>query len=167
MDKISSNSLINIFFSTPEIDIDNSLIKKGELKIKLEELKTIIKEQHENKLPNYYDDYFKLKLSSKNEPIILMGPSSYKTHLTEFYINSETMRNPNLINLNQKTTIEELLGKPIFLSNIDAKNFYFNLLCQITHKKINKKDKEIILDKENIGHEDKINIFEKQINESD
>ena len=90
-----------------------------------------------------------------------MGPSSYKTYLSFFYNSSET----DLIYLNQKTTIEELLGGPIFISNYAAKNFYFTLLCDITHQKIDKEIKEKILDKNNKEHKIELKNFETQINE--
>ena len=63
---------------------------KGNVGIKFDELEEILINQNLNKdeLPNYYNDFFKLKLISKEEPILLTGPSSYKTYLAEDYIKS-------------------------------------------------------------------------------
>ena len=104
-------------------------------------------------LSNYYDDFFKLKLVSKNEPIILMGPSSYKTELAKFFIKNENPnydKNFNTIYLNQKTTIEELLGAPNFFNLIESKKFYLKLLLEICHlKKSSREKNEIIINGKN------------------
>ena len=86
---------------------------KGNIGIKFENLKKMITEDNisdKEQLSNYYDDLLKLKLISNGEPIILMGPSSYKTHLSKYFIKDINKKNFNVIHLNQKTTIEELLG---------------------------------------------------------
>ena len=161
LDYENDNQLITSFFEIPKIDIENSLIKKGKLGIKIDELeKIIIKEQFENTMSNYYNDFFKLKLSSTNEPILLAGPSSYKTHLAKFYIFSETNYKGNLIYLNQKTNFEELLGGPIFMTNNSIKNFYFDMLCDIT-KSDYKDNKKEILEENDLN---KFESFEKEIN---
>ena len=105
---------------------------KGNIGIKFDELETILIIQNLNKdeLPNYYNDFFKLKLISKEEPILLTGPSSYKTYLAEDYIKSNNA-SFDKIYLNQKTKIEELLGGPLFLSQNSAKDFYLDKLLKI------------------------------------
>ena len=112
-------------------------------------------------LSNYYDDFFKLKLISKNEPIILMGPSSYKTELAKFYIKNENPSiydNFNIIYLNQKTTIEELLGSPNFFSSKESKYFNLDLLCEISHLKLDHEKKKNILETHS-----EINYFKERI----
>ena len=105
---------------------------KGDIGIKFDKLKEIYLnlEPGKDELSNYYNDFFKLKLASKTEPILLTGPSSYKTYLAKYYIKSNST-NLNRINLNQKTTIEELLGGPRFLSYNSSKNFYLDKLLTI------------------------------------
>ena len=67
-----------------------------------------------------------------------MGPSSYKTELAKFFIKNENLnydKNFNIIYLNQKTTIEDLLGAPNFFNLIESKKFYLKLLLEICHLK--------------------------------
>ena len=44
-------------------------------------------------MPNFYNDLFKLLLISDDEPVLLMGPSSYKTELSEYYIKKIKKKN--------------------------------------------------------------------------
>ena len=162
-----SQELFDIFFNSKVRidDIKSSFIKKGILGIKVHNLEEKMKDGNFNdSLSNYYDDFFKLKLISKNEPIILMGPSSYKTELAKFYIKNENpshYENFNIIYLNQKTTIEELLGSPNFYSSKESKNFNLDLLCEISHQKLDHKKKNNILenDKEIDYFKEKIRKF--------
>ena len=132
-----SMNLKHSYFIKPKADISNNFIMKGNLGIKFNfednESKILIDIYDSDfpELPIYYDDYFKLKLSAKDEPIILMGPSSYKTYLSEFFIKENKKNNFDIIYLNQKTTIEELLGGPIFISQELSINFYYDLLYEI------------------------------------
>ena len=105
-------------------------IMKGDIGIKLDKLEEIYLNLNKDELPNYYNDFFKLKLISKDEPILLTGPSSYKTYIAKDYIKSNKA-NFKKIYLNQKTTIEELLGGPRFLSQNSAKEFYLDKLTEI------------------------------------
>ena len=154
-----SQELLDIFFNSKVRidDIKSSFIKKGNLGIKVHNLEEKIKDGNFNdSLSNYFDDFFKLKLISKNEPIILMGPSSYKTKLAKFYIKNENPSyydNFNIIYLNQKTTIEELLGSPNFFSSKESINFNLDLLCAISHQKLDlEKKKNILEDEKEIIH---------------
>ena len=114
-------------------------IVKGDIKIKFDKLEEIYLnlESGKEELPNYFNDFFKLKLTSSNEPILLTGPSSYKTYIAKYFIKSNDTTF-NKIHLNQKTTIEELLGCPRFLSQNSSKNFYQEKLLKIL--KINDPD---------------------------
>ena len=86
----NSKELFDSYYSKPIGDIENLLNKKGKLSIKFLKLKEKMKEEEFNSiLSNFYDDFFKLNLISQNEPIILTGPSSYKTKLAEFFIESK------------------------------------------------------------------------------
>ena len=141
LNKEDSHELFDTFFNSRVRidDINKSFIRKGKLKIKVHNLEEEMKDGNFNdSLSNYYDDFFKLKLISKNEPIILMGPSSYKTELAKFYIKNENpsiYKNFNIIYLNQKTTIEELLGSPRFLSSKESQYFNLDLSSKIRQKK--------------------------------
>ena len=106
-------------------------------------------------LSNYYDDMFKLKLFSKFDPILLMGPSSYKTHLAEYYIKHIKKTHFNKIYLNQKTTIEDLLGGPHFLSQSLSKSYFFDLLWKIIDIPSDNKRNTILNDFGNIIDQNK------------
>ena len=114
---------------------------KGNIGIKFNNLEKIIEEEKifEEELPNYYNDLFKLKLISNGEPVLLMGPSSYKTHLAKYFIKEICLKNFNIINLNQKTTLEELLGGPYILPPYSYM-FFYNLLKNITNYEENKEN---------------------------
>ena len=101
-----SKELLDSYFEMPKPDLNDYYLMKGNIGIKFDNLVDLIKEE----LPDYYNDLFKLKLISSEEPILLMGPSSYKTHLAEFFIKKIKFKKFKIINLNQNTTIEELLG---------------------------------------------------------
>ena len=128
-----SDELIqNYFDNKPKVDLNNNFLMKGNIGIKFDNLKEMIKEEHifEEELSNYYNDLFKLKLISNEEPVLLMGPSSYKTHLSKYFIYDINGKDFSIINLNQKTTIEELLG----CSHVLPPNsyiFFYDLLKKI------------------------------------
>jgi len=77
-------------------------------------------------LPSFINDLFKVSLADSEEPILLTGPTGYKTFLAQQFISGIEP-----INLNQETTIEQLLGSPIFLYKSQAKYFYLYNLCLI------------------------------------
>ena len=91
-----------------------------------------------------------------------MGPSSYKTYLAGQYFKGFNKIDINKIYLNQKTSIEELLGGPLFLSKNFSKNYYFDLLYEIIEHDFdnyNQAKKKIIEEK----NEDEIKIIKKEI----
>jgi len=94
-------------------DNEESLLKY-ERKAKFENLK---------KLPTFLNSLFKINLSSKNEPILLSGNTSYKKELSKQFLQSAS-----IISLNQEITINQLLGASSFLSKEDSKQFYLKEL---------------------------------------
>ena len=133
-----SDELLKIYCDNPKADLENDYIMKGNLGIKFNNLTRMINENQmfdeELNLSFYYDDLFKLKLISSEEPILLMGPSSYKTYLAKYFINEINKKNFSIINLNQKTTIEELLGGPQALP-ANFYMFFYDLLKDIINYK--------------------------------
>ena len=128
-----SDELLEIYFTNPKVDLEKNLLKKGNISINFDKLTKIFQEEinFDEEFSSYYDDLFKLKLISKNEPVLLMGPSSYKTYLSKFFIKEiSNSNNFNVINLNQKTTIEELLGGPDVLPPMSYP-FFDDLLKEI------------------------------------
>ena len=130
---INSKELEISFFEKPKADLNNNYIMKGEIGLKFEFEENLKKELEKNnyEMSNYYNDLFKLLLISDDEPVLLMGPSSYKTQLSEYYLKQIKKSDFEKILLNQKTSIEDLLGYPQFLSQKNAKQFYFDLLYKI------------------------------------
>ena len=138
LDANISKELLECYFSNPTLDTKKGYIMKGNIGI---ETSYIINKRFETqefnnnnfKLSNFYDDFFKLNLFPRSEPIILVGPSSYKTELGIFFLESEYNNAINIINLNKKTKIEELLGsEKVFLTK-DEINFNLDLLSKISH----------------------------------
>ena len=165
-----SEELEKDYFSKPIIDLESSYLMKGSIGVKINDLKDKIKKGKQINFNNYYDDFFKLKLISRNEPIILMGPSSYKTNLAKFFIKSEFCKRHHLskkykmIYLNQKTTIEELLGEPRFLSQKESRVFNYNLLCDILYYNENNSKKEIFeLEKEKKLIKENLDLYNEPI----
>lgn len=78
------------------------------------------------KFPSFSNDFFKILLSEKEEPILLVGPTGYKTFLSQLIL-KDTI--PAAVN--QETTIEQLLGSTTFLSKTEAKLFYLKNICNM------------------------------------
>ena len=130
-----SDELKRNHFEKAKVDIENNIIMKGNIGIKFDCLKEKVDGEiiYLEELSNYVDDFFKLNLISEKESVLLMGPSSYKTHLAKYFMKSIKYKNMDVFNLNQKTTIEELLGCPIILPQYYMFNFYYYLLKDITN----------------------------------
>ena len=109
-------------------------IMKGKCGVSYEKLKKYAKERmkteiEDNSLMNLntlLNDYLKISLSSKKEPILLEGPSSYKTFLSKLFLD-----NSKTINLNQESSIPQLLGNGAFFTDKEAKIFYLRLIVNI------------------------------------
>lgn len=107
---------------------------KGNCGVSYEKLKKYAKERmkteiEDNSLMNLntlLNDYLKISLSSKKEPILLEGPSSYKTFLSKLFLD-----NSKTINLNQESSIPQLLGNGAFFTDKEAKIFYLRLIINI------------------------------------
>jgi len=130
------NEMKNILESEATIQTINGVqfIMKGNCGISYEKLKKSAKERmkteiEDNSLMNLntlLNDYLKIALSSKKEPILLEGPSSYKTFLSKLFLD-----NSKTINLNQESSIPQLLGNGAFFTDKEAKIFYLRLIVNI------------------------------------
>ncbi len=74
-------------------------------------------------LNNLLNDYLKISLFCKKEPILFEGPSSYKTFLSKLFLD-----NSKTINLNQESYIPQLLRNGTFFTDKEAKIFYLRLI---------------------------------------
>ena len=64
-----------------------------------------------------------MKLANNDEPILLSGPTCYKTYASKILLNNGYIdyldqefknKEPVIVSLNQESTISQLLGSPFF-----------------------------------------------------
>jgi len=79
-----------------------------------------------NKLPNFLDCLFKIKLSNYDEPLLLSGPTCYKTYAAKMIL-----KKADIVSLNQESTIHQLLGSSFIYPPIEDKKFCFRLIYEI------------------------------------
>lgn len=128
---------------------------KGECGVMCNELS---KTAFEHRLPSLLHGIFMISLSHHSEPILLVGPSGFKTLLSEYFL-----KEAEVITLNKKLTVAQLLGSQVFLTNSEAKIFYLEQICKICriknkYSEFSEKLKKKQLKKEDIT--DCINIFQ-------
>ena len=82
------------------------------------------------KLKNFLNPLFNAIISSNEESLLFLGKTSCKTYLCETLL----QENLEIINLNQETNVEQLLGGPIILSKNESLFFYLKYLCYICGK---------------------------------
>ena len=90
-------------------------------------------------LPSLYDDLFQILLADKEEPILIIGESGYKTFLAKLVLN-----NAITIQLNAETTIGQLLGSTIVLSDSEVKLFYLKQIANILNMDINDGEEKMV-----------------------
>ena len=115
----------------------------------------------DKELPNLLECLFKMKLSNDDEPLLLWGPTCYKTYASKIILNNgyldsldkEFRNKTNIVSLNQESTISKLLDSSFFYSPLEAKKFYLRQIYKILgipdveidlKEWENKKDKEIL-----------------------
>ena len=79
-----------------------------------------------NKISSLLNTLFNCLLFDDTEPILLIGPSGYKTYLVQLLIN-----NVKIITLNEESSIDALLGSTGFFTKEEVKSFYLSLICDI------------------------------------
>ena len=82
-------------------------------------------EKYKN-LPNLLECLFKMKLSNNDEPLLLSGPTCYKTFAAKMILEKA-----DVVSLNQESTIPQLLGASFFYPPKEDKKFCLRLLCEI------------------------------------
>ena len=126
--------LRNIYYSKPEIYYDNSTkfvyLKKYISSIKFRN-SNIGKSNiiFLNKIPSLLNALFNCLLCGDFEPILLIGPSGYKTYLIKLLINDV-----KTIVLNKESSIDTLIGSTHFFNQGEAEFFYISLICDIFDK---------------------------------
>ena len=154
------NNLSECFNSKAELKNDSHgylCIFKGTCSISFDLFKQIfitadkpnIEENPIMKLTSLLEDLFQISLTSDKEPILLIGPSGYKTFLAQKFLS-----NAKTITLNQESSVEQLLGSSAFFSKSEVNDFYLRLIvliCRLNnYKDLNQKLREGTLKKEEI-----------------
>ena len=78
------------------------------------------------KLPDLLECLFKMKLSNNDEPLLLSGPTCYKTFAAKMILDKV-----DVVSLNQESTIPQLLGASFFYPPKEDKKFCLRLICEI------------------------------------
>ena len=131
------NNLNNCFNSKAELKYDSQgylCIFKGNCCISFELFKQMfitadkpnIQENPIMKLTSLLEDLFQISLASDKEPILLIGPSGYKTFLAQ-----KVLSNAKTITLNQESSVEQLLGASSFFPKSEVNDFYLRLIVLI------------------------------------
>ena len=112
--------------------IDDPIIKKiqGKSFLKKKNFAVLFDsfEKVKSELPSLLNGIFQILLSHPTEPILLMGPSGFKTFLSQLFLKSA-----KIITLNQESTVQQLLGSSAFLSKDESKIFYIKYICKVCH----------------------------------
>ena len=108
------------------IEGDEIFLRKGKCGISLKYIQFFNKNKTIFGLPSLYNDLFLILLAHDEEPILIIGESGYKTYLAQLLL-------PDIkpIQLNAETTIGQLLGTTIFLSDSEVKVFYLKQIYNI------------------------------------
>ena len=107
---------------------DENFLRKGKCGISLKYILFRFFDKNNNilRLPSLYNELFQILLAHDEEPILIIGESGYKTYLAQLILHDITP-----IQLNSETTIGQLLGSTIFLSDSEVKIFYLKQIYNI------------------------------------
>jgi hypothetical protein len=166
---VSIDKLINNFESDPQFYKETFLsegemkktyyLQKGELRIKLGTF-SINNESSISQLEGLFsllNAYFNILLSNQSEPLIISGPTSFKTFLSRLFLNEDKA---DLVSLNQETTVSQLIGSSSFYTYNEAKRFYLTQIYKILRIN-NINEKYIYLDDLNKNKSKIINEIEQ------
>ena len=122
----------NIFDSEVIItkEENSNFLRKGKCGISLEKIIYFKNAKESFRLPSLYNELFQILLAHDEEPILIIGESGYKTYLSKLLL-----KDVKPIQLNAETTIGQLLGSTIFLSDKEVKIFYLNQIYLILDEK--------------------------------
>ncbi len=131
---------------------EDKITQKDEDKIK----KNRDKYRNIQALKSLLESIFQMKLTSYKEPILLIGPTCYKTYAANIIL-----ENAKIVSLNRESTILQLLGSPFFFSKSEHRIFCITQIYEILQLP-NLKEK---LDECSKNWENFKIKFEKEINE--
>lgn len=82
-----------------------------------------------NKISSLLNSLFDCLLCADTEPILLIGPTGYKTYLVKLLIDEV-----KIITLNEESSFDALLGSTGFFNLDEVKVFYLSLICDVCIK---------------------------------
>ena len=161
LDNENSKELEICFFDKIKFDIKNKIIMKGNIGLKIPNdylTKNFEKLNIDDTIYQIYDSIFKLNLYTYEEPIILLGPSSYRIDLLKLHFGNNNFK---IIYCEQESEIDKLLNiikEPLNGENnnyelINNNNIDFHKIISLSKnypiisELINKTLKESIIDK--------------------
>ena len=105
---------------------EQNFLRKGKCGISLKYIHFFNKDKYIFRLPSLYNELFQILLAHDEEPILIIGESGYKTYLAQLLL-------PDIkpIQLNSETSLGQLLGSTIFLSDSEVKTFYLKQIYNI------------------------------------
>ena len=119
--------------SKPELSYDYSSkfysLKKNKSVIKFKNSQIGDNINFYNKISSLLNTLFSCLLCADTEPILLIGPSGYKTYLVSLLV-----KDIKIITLNEESSIEALLGSTGFFTKEEVKAFYLSLICDVCSK---------------------------------
>ena len=126
-----NEDLKELYFAEPKLKYDKKnnkiFINKGKIslyyRVYEEELYNEL-----NNLPSILNAIFKMLLSSDDEPILISGPSSFKTYLAKNFL---IKKNIDIVSLNSEITMSQLIGSNVPFIKDDAKLFYLRAIYEI------------------------------------
>ena len=136
---------------------NENFLRKGKCGISLKYIQFFNKDKAIFRLPSLYNELFQILLAHDEEPILIIGESGYKTYLAQLILPDITP-----IQLNSETTIGQLLGSTIFLSDSEVKVFYLKQIYNILDLPINDKEIKMVQNWLNHNETNHNQIFEEQ-----
>ena len=158
--KINIKNIESIFNEEAKIVKGNEIfLRKGKCGISLRYIQFFSKNKSIFGLPSLYNDLFLILLAHDEEPILLIGESGYKTYLAQLLF-------PDIkpIQLNAETTIGQLLGSTIFLSDSEVKVFYLKQIYNILDIPLIDKEIKMVQNWINYNESNSKKILEEQDN---
>ena len=128
LEKIESLNLRKTYFSKPEISYDEQSkfysLRKNNCVIRFRNSTIGNNISFLNKISSLLNTLFDCLLCADTEPILLIGPTGYKTYLVKLLIDDV-----KIITLNEESSIDALLGSTGFFNLDEVKVFYLSLIC--------------------------------------
>ena len=130
LDEEKAKDLKDAYRCKPELSYVNEkkiyVLRKNNSKIIFENEQIKNNLNFLNKTSSLLNTLFDALLCADTEPILLIGPTGYKTYLVK-------LLEPKIkiITLNEESSIEALLGSTGFFTKTEVKIFYLTLICDI------------------------------------